>query len=149
MLVRSSKGSLLRPWRGVGWPLVGYCHLFYLKRCSSRWMTTTCHRELRLCLLGLPVQIVSGLETLKTYRNRRINMSEVLLWIVGRKSSYSLLLLSHVQFFSTIIHCNLQRFSVWHHVLIAKEMYFMTSRWVVLRGCLLSLGGIGHKEAKR
>lgn len=31
-----SMGYLKPPWRDVGLPLVGYCHPFYLKRCSSR-----------------------------------------------------------------------------------------------------------------
>lgn len=31
-----SKGYLKPPWHDVGWPVVGYCHPFYLKRCSSR-----------------------------------------------------------------------------------------------------------------
>lgn len=47
-LGRPSTGYLMPPWRDVGWPLVGYCHPFYLRRCSSRWMKTGCHHELPL-----------------------------------------------------------------------------------------------------
>lgn len=65
-----SKGYLKPPWRDVGWPLVGYCHLFYLKRCSSRWMKTECHRELLLFLHDLSGHMITGLETVKTYVGR-------------------------------------------------------------------------------
>lgn len=56
--MRPSTGSLKLPWRDAGWPLAGYCHQFYLKRCSSRWKTTESLHVLLLCLLSLQAHVI-------------------------------------------------------------------------------------------
>lgn len=63
-----SKGYLKLLWRDVGWPLVGYCHLFYLKRCSLQWMKTEFHHELLLSLHDLSRHMITGLDTVYAHK---------------------------------------------------------------------------------